>query len=343
LAVLTTENALPADEETKAAALPADLAKIPSDGALVLSGRVADLWGSELLKSAREKYKKEIDEGAMQEFQERFGLPLEQIERMTLFLLSPPPATSEPLLFVRSVKPYDLAKVVAKVKNVKVKKYKDAMLYIGDKNWTIYPLDNQSLVYGEMREVNVLIDHPQPKTEGNLTDAVRLAAGKHSLVFGVNVKLFMDSIGDRLPGTVEPFLPLLQARSATLSADFAADSHADAVLTFAADKDAKAAIKPAEAGIVLLRAALAGLLAQVNKSEERKEPQWKDFLHVFQQFQESLKAMRIEQKGATLRASIEAKIDAAMAGRTLLLFFDTFPSRIVASPLPTRRVPGDRQ
>lgn len=316
-AVLTAENALPADEQTKAAALPADLAKIPSDGALVLSGRVADLWGSDFIKSAREKYKKEIDEGAVNEFQDRFGLPLEQVERMTLFLLSPPPAAAEPLLFVRTVKPYDLVKVVATVKNVKVKKYKSEMLYVGDKNWTIYPLDDRSLVYGEMREVNALIDHPQPKKEGNLAAAVRLAAGKHSLVFGVNVKLFVDSVRDRLPSEVEPFLPLLQAHSATLSADFAADSHAAVVLTFAAEKDAKDAVKPAEAGIVLLRAVLARVLAQVSKSEEGRGPGWKDFLHVFQQFQESLKAMRIEQKDATLRTSIEAKIDAAMAGRTL--------------------------
>jgi hypothetical protein len=316
LDVLTTENALPADEQAKAAALPADLAKIPSDGALVLSGRVADLWGSELLKPAREKLQKAMNEGPIKEFQDHFGLPPEQIERMTLLMLSPPPAASEPLLFVRTVKPYDLAKVVATVKNVKVQKYKSEMLYVGDKNWTIYPLDNQSLVYGEMREVNALIDHPQPKTAGNLAAAVRLAAGKQSLVFGVNVKLFMDSISDRLPGEVEPFLPLLQARSASLSADFAADSRADAVLTFAAEKDAKAAIKPAEASIVLLRAALARFLAEARPNEQRRE--WKDFLHVFRQFQESLKTMRIEQKGETLRAALEAKIDAAMAGRTLL-------------------------
>ncbi len=59
LALLTAENALPADDEAKAAALPADLAKIPSDGMLVVSGRIADLWNSDLLKPARKNRKRD--------------------------------------------------------------------------------------------------------------------------------------------------------------------------------------------------------------------------------------------------------------------------------------------
>jgi hypothetical protein len=317
LALLATRNSLPADAEAKVAVLPADLAKIPSDGMLIVSGRVADLWGSELIKPALQKYKKEIEEGPMQEFKSRIGLPPEQIERMTLLILSPPPPPpEEPLWFVRTVKPYDLAKVIAAVKNVKPKKYKDEMLYVGDKDWTIYPLDDRSLVYGKLSEVNALIDHPQPKTDGNLASALRLAAGKHSMILGVNVKDFTDSLGNQLPGEVEPFLPLLQARSATLRVDFAADSRAAAVLSFAAEKDAKEAIKPAEAGIVLLRAGLSHIFAEAAKAKDNKES-WGHFLRAFKPFQESLKEMRIEQKGAELHASIEAKIDPTSAGLTL--------------------------
>jgi hypothetical protein len=312
--VLTTDNAVPADEEAKATALPSDLSKIPSDGMFLLSGRVADLWNSEQFKSAREKFQKEIDEGAIKVFQERFGLPLDQVERMTMLVLSPPPH-GEPLLFVHTVKPYDLAKVVARVKNVKVKKYKDEMLYIGDKDWTIYPIDNRSLVYGELREVNGLIDHPQPKTGGNLAAAVRLAAGKHSLVAGLNVKLVQENVGGRLPGEVEPFLPLLQARSATLSVDFAADLRANAVLAFDADKNAKAAVKPAEAGLVLLRAGLGHVLAQLGKQEEKES---KELVKVLKQFDAPLKETRIEQKEATVHATFEAKIDPATVGQTLV-------------------------
>jgi hypothetical protein len=312
LAVLATANSLPADAEAKAT-LPADLAKIPSDGLLIVSGRVADLLGSELLQSVRAKTAKIGDE-LVKEFHERFGLPLEQIERMTLFLLSPLHAEGEPLLFVRTVKPYDLAKVIATIKNAKAKQYKDEMLYVS-KDLAIYPLDDRSLVYGKLRDVQGLIDHPQPKTEGNLAAALRLAADKHSLVLGVNIKLFNDKVGDRLPGEVEPFQPLLQALAANLRVDFAADSRAAAVLTFAAEKDAQAAIKPAEAGLTLLCASLDRFLGEARPGESQE---WKDFLHVLKQFQESLKAMRIEQKDATLQASMKVKIDAMAAGRTLL-------------------------
>jgi hypothetical protein len=311
LSVLTTENSLPADAEAKAAALPADLAKIPSDGLLVISGRVADLWGSDPLKSVREK----IGEQPMKEFREKFGLPLDQVERMTLFLLSPLHAEGQPLLFVRTVKPYDSAKVVATIKDHKAKKYKDEMLYVGDKDSALYPLDDRSLVYGELRDVQGLIDHSQPKTEGNLAPALRLAAGKHNLVVGANVKLFNDRIGNRLPGAVEPFSPLLQATTATFHMDLAADSRAAAVLTFAEEKDAKAAVKPAETGLTLLRAGLDRILAEASKSEEQD---WKNVLSLFKQFQEPLKATRIEQKGATLSASVEIKIDASAAVPTLL-------------------------
>ena len=315
LALFTMGKTLPAEAEAKADALPADLAKVPSDALLILSGRVADLWGSEYFKPAREKYKKEIDEGPSKDFQDRFGLPLEQVERISMCMLAPPPGREQVVLFVHTVKPYDLAKVIVKINNATAKKYKEETLYVGDKDWTIYPLDDRSLVYGELRDVHSLIDHPKPKTEGKLAAAVRLAAGKHSAVLGVNIKLFTDSVGNRLPGEpqLEPFLPLFQALSATLTVDFAADSRAAAVVTFGTEKDAEAAVKPAQTGLVLLRAGLDHALAQLSQDKEAK-----DLLQVFQQFQGPLKALRIEQKDAELHAAIELKIDPATAGVTLV-------------------------
>jgi hypothetical protein len=314
LALLTAENSLPADAEEKTAALPADLAKIPSDGMLVLSSRVADSWGSEQLKLAREKYKKEFEEG-INDFRQRFGLSPEQVERLTMLMLDPPPGREVMLLFVRTVTPYDLAKIVAKVKNAKAKKYKDETLYVGDKDWTICPLDDRSLVFGELRDMHALIDHRQPKTEGNLAPALRLAAGKHTVVAGVNIKLLHDSIGNRLPDEAElqPFLPLFRALSATLHIDFAADSRAAAVLTFASDKDAEAAMKPAQTALVLLRAGLDRALAEVNKDKQTK-----DLVRTLQQFQGLLKAMRIEQKDAALHASLSVKLDSAAVSLALI-------------------------
>jgi hypothetical protein len=315
VALLAMARSLPADAEARAADLPADLAKVPTDALLILSGRVADSWGSEYFKPAREKYKKEIDEGAAKEYEQRFGLRLDQVERMTVCMLSPPPGREEVVMFVHTVKPYDLAKIIAKVKNLQPKKYKDEMLYVGDKDWTVYPLDDRSLAFGELRDVYALIDHPQPKTEGHLASAVRQAAGKHSAVLGVNVKVFTDSVGNRLAEEpqLQPFLPLFQALSATFTVDVAADSRTTAIATFASEKDAKAAIKPAQTGLVLLRAGLDHAVAQVSNDKKTT-----DLLRVLKQFQDPLKAMRIEQKDAALRASVEVKVDTATAGLTLI-------------------------
>lgn len=309
LAVLTTENALPADDEAKAAALPSDLAKIPSDGMLAASARIADLWTGDIFKSVRAKYEKEIDE-VPKFFVARFGLSLEQVERMTVvMLLDTVPAHEEPLFFTRTIAPYDLAKILAAYKNVKAKKHKNETIYVGDKDWAVYPLDDRSLVYGQFNEIHTLIDRPQPKTPGPLAGMLRLAAGKHSQVLGMNVKKFNDEIGEKLPGEIEPFRPLLQAQSGTIVADLGKQSRLETALHFETDKDAKEAIKPGQTGLTLLRAGLERGIVALGKEKDAKS-----VLQLLKRFQEPLKATRIDQKGATLHAAIAVEIDPAGAG-----------------------------
>ena len=57
LALLSAVNSLPADADAKAGGLPTDLARIPSDGLLVCSIRVADLWSGDFLATVRKKHK----------------------------------------------------------------------------------------------------------------------------------------------------------------------------------------------------------------------------------------------------------------------------------------------
>jgi hypothetical protein len=310
LALLAAGDSRPADDKAKPEALPADLAKVPSDGLLVASARVADLPRSDFLKTVREKHKKEIEED-FEGFAKHFGLPLEQVERLTVVLVSPPPSPEEPLLFVRTVKPYELAKVLAAGKNAKAKKYKGETLYAGDKDWAVYPLDDRSLVYASYGELRGLIDHP--KKEGNLAGAIRLAAGKHAAVCALNVEQIVNALGDKLPGEAEPFKPLLQARSAALVVDVGEHSRLTATATFAEEKHAKDAIKSAEDGLSLARV---GLERMTKDLDDRKEAA--GWVKLLKPFPESLKAARVEQKGETLSASVQVKIDPAAAGLVLL-------------------------
>jgi hypothetical protein len=305
-ALFAVESPLPARDETKAAALPADLAKLPADGAFLLSVRVADLWGSELGKPVRQKLAKDLGEPVRQ-FEKYFGLPPGQVERLTVALLDPPPSREEPLIFVRTAKAYDKDKVIAA--DNKEQKYKGQTLYVKEKDWAVYPIDERTLVYGKPDSIRSWIDHPVPKGAGNLAGALRTASGKHALTLGVNVKAFNDSVGGMLPGEVEPFKPLLAALSATLTVDVAEQSRVAARMTFATEAAAKAGEKPLRTGLELARGGLdQGIDALAAEEDSAK------IVELLKQVRDTLKAAKVEQQGKTLRASAGLKVDVATVG-----------------------------
>ncbi|MHB1422030.1 MAG: DUF1559 family PulG-like putative transporter [Gemmataceae bacterium] len=310
--LLTTENARPARDENKTAALPSDLAKIPSDGMLACSIRVAELWSGDVLKSVRGKHK-EIDQAA-QDFEKLFGLSLEQVERLTLTIIGPPPVSREPVMIVRTVKPYELAKVLDANTKLKPEKYKGETLYVS-REWAVYPLDDRTLAYSEVAaELRTLIDRPRPKEKGNLADALQRAAEKHALVLGINVKQYYDSSeGKPLPPDAEPFRPLFAARWVTLVADIGAESRLAATLHFGNDKDAKAAIKTAQSGLDLARAGVDQGIMILGKEKDNAA-----LVSMLKQLQAPLKDARIEREDVTLQTSVRARVDLTAMGAVLV-------------------------
>lgn len=306
-ALIAIQTPLPARDEAKASALPPDLAKVPTDAVFLVSGRVADLWNSEVAKPVRAKLAKEIEEGT-REFERSFGLPLEKVERLTMVVMNVM-GPAEPLLFLRTTEAYNRDKLIAAGEEAKEEKYKGQTFYVRGKNLAIYPLDDRSLVYSNADGIRGLIDHPAPKTEGNLAGALRLAAGKHSLVQAVNVTAFNEAVGAQLPGEVEPFKPLLEARYATLTVDVGAETRADVKLVFADEKGAKAALKPARDGLDLARAGLERGVDELGKQKEMAST-----VELLKQVQTSLKAAKIEQDGKTLQSSARLKVDVATVG-----------------------------
>jgi hypothetical protein len=198
---------------------------------------------------------------------------------------------------------------VATVKNAKEQQYKGRTLFVGEGEWAVYPLDAQALVYGAAATIHGLIDHPEPKIPGNLAEALQMASGKHSVVCAINVKAFNDAVGAQLPGEVEPFKPLLEALHSTLTLDVGKETRAEVKLTFASEKDAKAAVKPARSGLDLARAGI-----QHGLEELSKDPEMSNFAEMLKQLQTGLKSTQVEQSGNTLHASLQHKIDVANAG-----------------------------
>ncbi len=306
--LLTTGNSVPAPVPVT---LPADLAKIPSDAAFLASVRLADLWNSDFSRSVRRKYDKEINEGASREFENRFGLPIHQVERLTLVGLKVF-APVDPLFFVGTVNAYDRDKVIAAGEKGKEEKYKGQTFYVKGNDWAVYPLDKRALVYGKPGDIRSLIDHPA-KQDGNLAAALRLAAGKHGEVYAANVKAINDAVGAKLPGEVANFKPLLQAQYGTLTIDVDKEIRADVQLLFANDKGAKAAIEPARAALDLACTGLQRAMDELNKQEELSR-----FTGLLKQLHDSLAGVQVKQRGKALQAAVLLKGDVATMGAQLV-------------------------
>jgi uncharacterized protein DUF1559 len=291
--------------------LPADLTKIPSDAVFLASVRLADLWKSDFSRSIRQKYDKEINEVASREFESRFGLPINQVERLTLVGLKAI-APEELLFFVSTVKAYDRDKVIAAGEKGKEENYKGQTFYVKGKDWAVYPLDKRALVYGKPSDIRGLIDHPA-KANGNLAASLRLAAGKHAEVYAVNVKAINNAFGARLPGEAASFKPLLQAQYGTLTVDMDKEIRADVQLMFAGDQDAKAAVEPACAAVDLARTGLQRAVDELSKQKEMS-----GIIGLLKQLDESLAAVQVKQRGKALQASVVLKVDVANMGVQLV-------------------------
>ncbi len=306
--LLATGNSVPAPVPVT---LPADLAKIPSDAVFLASIPLADLWNGDFSRSVRQKYDKEINEGTSREFENKFGLPINQVERLTLVGLKVI-ASAEPLFFVGTVAAYDRERVIAAGEKGKEEKYKGQTFYVKGKDWAVYPLDKRALVYGKPGDIRGLIDHPA-KQDGNLAAALRLAAGKHTEVFAANVKAINDAVGAKLPGEAKSFKPLLQARYGTLTLDMNKEIRADVQLMFADDKDAKAAVEPASAALDLARTGLQRAVDELSKEKEMS-----GVIGLLKQLDESLTAAQVQQRGKALQASVLLKGDVATIGIQLV-------------------------
>jgi hypothetical protein len=172
---------------------------------------------------------------------------------------------------------------------------------------TVYPLGERALVYGTLRDLKGLIDHPV-KNDGNLAAALRLAAGKHSLVCAVNVKAINDEVGERLPGELEPFKTILQALNGTLTVDVGMEMRAEVKVNFADEKSAKAALEPARTGLDQARGHLDQGVGQLSNEKEMGK-----VVDLLKKIQGVMKAVQVEQQGKTLQAEARLKIDPANA------------------------------
>jgi hypothetical protein len=229
------------------AALPSDLARVPSRSVGFLSVRVADVLSSKPGKALGVRLGKELDLAAA-DVARLLGVAPAEVERLTIVLPRLSPAS--PMLVVRTCKPFDRKKAVAAFGSFFEEVYKKHTLHYS--GWALLAFDDKVIVIGPPNEVKTSLDAPVGKTEP-LTAALAAAAGDHAVVLGLDPGALADGIGDRLPPTAKRYKALLKAQSLRVTFDLGAE--ASTRLRFANEKEAKAGEKALTAGIApLLRA-----------------------------------------------------------------------------------------
>jgi hypothetical protein len=287
-------TAAPADK-----ALPADVAVIPVDAAMAVAFRVADLWGGDFAKPVREKLGKDVDELAAT-MEKGLGYRPEDIERLIVLQAAFGPGTEAFVVTLK--KPYDLARVLRPLgPKTKEEKYKGKTLHVGDSGDAACLLDARTYVLAKVDPLHGLLDRPAPEKAGPLSPARQAMAEGHAFVLGLNLPQIMGEIGGRLPGEVDPYRPLLEARTAVLTADATPKTRAEAVMTFASAFAAKQAEKAFKEGMDAARAGI-----KVGKVALAKEPNYVQLLDVVQSV---VNAAKSEVDGETLKVAAQVAID----------------------------------
>jgi hypothetical protein len=291
-------------------ALPADVSLVPVDGLAAVAFRVADLWGGDFARPLRDKLGKDLDQLAAT-MEKGLGYPPADIERLILVQAST--GGGSEAFVVTLKKPYDRARALRPLGGeTKEEKYKGKTLVVGANGDAACLLDARTYVLAKVDPLRSLLDRPAKDKGGALSPARQAMAEGHAFVLGVNLPLFMDEAGGRLPGEADPYRPLLDARTAVLTADPTPMPRAHVVMTFAspfaakkADKAFHEAMDAARAGIKVGRAVLA---------------KQADYLKLLDVAEKVVNAAKSEVDGDTLKVAAQVSIDPAPAAALLAGF-----------------------
>jgi hypothetical protein len=285
---------------------PVELQRISADAGGFVSLRVADLWDSDLVRSARDKMK-DLDE-LEGRFKEALGVPLGDIDRLGLVMLHPiTEEGEEPLLLVVARRPVERSRVLTPLGQITEEKVGAYKLLVGDADRAACWLDERTFALGRTATVKDFLKG-EPKHDGPLADALQQAARKHTLVVGINGSKLDRLLQRELPPDARPleFLmrPLFQARAGLLIVDMDKQAEVRMEATFANEADARAAVKAAGGlEMILLGAIRQGL---------QEAPRQESLAAIAPQLRKVCTALEqapIEQKGNTLRTTARVPID----------------------------------
>jgi prepilin-type processing-associated H-X9-DG protein len=311
LAGLVALAGAPADEakDEAPAKLPADLARLPGGGVVLMSWRVADAWESKIGRGAQAKLGKHAAE-LTREVEKGVGVGPAQIERLTLFVADP---KREPIFAVHTVRAYDRAKVLdANAPGGVEETHKGYKLYVAGGGKALCPVSERAFLKGPAEALRAALDDGPAAKGDALGGALAAAAGKHAMVVGVAPNQLARLVG-RLPKELTAFKPLLEARAGLLTVDLGDKLEGDLRVSFAGAAEAKAGGKTLEAVLTL-----AGNYLDAGARELGLDKEMAGVVGLVREFNAALKNASVKQDGAVVRAKLEMKLDQATVGGTAM-------------------------
>jgi hypothetical protein len=279
---------------------------IPADAAGFYTLHVADLWDHSAVKAVRDKMGSDASELFKQRgFNLRLGAGLDQIEYFTL-IEGTPRGPEEEVGIVSTARPYDRKAILAAFgPDAEEKKAGDRTYYDTHAGMSVSFLDDRNYALAPREEaLAAYLKRGAPAREGPLAPVLKLAAGNHLMVAGVDVAAVAGAAPKNSPPP-ELFKPLLKARLATLTVDLDGELRADARLTFDQEADAKEGVAGVDALLDEVRGGFAQMLKQLPK--ELNTPK---LAAILDGAEAALKAAKAEQKGTTVQVAASLKIDA---------------------------------
>jgi hypothetical protein len=305
-------------------ALPADLALVPPDAMAFVHVRVAEVWNGPVGQKLRQQWAKELAV-AQPMITQLAGVAPDEVERATAIFPSP---SDNPLVIVMTRKPIDRTKLLAAaLPEPREHQHKGKTYYTSAKagRTSIHFATDHVFVIGQVEDVVHFLGRlGERKADGPLGDALRLAAGKHHAVVGFRVPEELavrakEEIGREIERAREPLptaaaltvRPLLEVRSGVLTVDLADTTTLGLHLVFPNEAQARDALWPAQDALALARILLRPIAHHLGKEED-----FKSLVNLTRTLEAALRTAAVEQRGATLRVSVQVKIDAATLADT---------------------------
>lgn len=282
------------------------LAYVPSNAAVFIHLRAGEIYNGTVFQEARKSLGKELDK-YLALAKEAVGASPESVDTATFFYPTMPQGPGDERTFVVAVtttQPYDRNTLLKKIWKTDAKPGKDRV-ELEEKFVLYYASDTMFLVMHDSL-IEKFAKAPVADTkEGVMTEAIKMARDKHHFVLSQDFSKLPNEIFTAAPPELQPFLPLLKAKTATMYADLK-EKNLDVGVKFL-NNDINAAEDAERSFKLLMKLATDGLADVLKDDKNLKEIG--DFLPGLKELERGLKEVKIVRNDTRLDASMALKLD----------------------------------